>query len=125
MRKFLLSLSLTALAFPAVAQDLPIAGDYQLVGIDRREISGTPTARIEEDGSISGEGPCNRYRAANSAKLPGLLYVNMISTRRACLVEGGEGDFHAALAAVRHVARDGDDLVMTGPGVRIRWRPGP
>ncbi|MTH77260.1 META domain-containing protein [Paracoccus aestuariivivens] len=123
MRGIAFAVTLGCAGVAAQAETRPVTGDYQLIEVEGKTILNSPTARLEADGSISGQGPCNTYRGANHAELPGLLYKAMISTRRACLVEGGEADFLAALAAVRHAKFVGEDLVMTGPEVTIRWRP--
>ncbi|MBD9525529.1 MULTISPECIES: META domain-containing protein [Paracoccus] len=107
----------------ARAETREVTGDYELIEIEGKTITGTATARLAPDGAISGQGPCNRYTGPNRATLPELLYENLATTRRACLVEGGEAEFLAALGAVRHAKFVGEDLVMTGPEVTIRWRP--
>ncbi|MDS9465962.1 META domain-containing protein [Paracoccus sp. MBLB3053] len=126
MRGFACAALLALTACGVSAGDVPmIAGDYELIEVEGKEIFGKPTARIAPDGAISGQGPCNVYRSENSAELPALDYKTMVTTRRACIREGGETDFLAALGAVRQAERRGGELVMTGPGVTIRWYPLP
>lgn len=107
----------------ARAETREVTGDYQLIGIEGSKITGTATIRLEPDGAISGKGPCNRFFGPNRAELPALLYENLGMTRMACLTDTGETEFMAALAAVRHAKFVGEELVMSGPEVTIRWRP--
>lgn len=123
MRAVLLAAMLGAVAMSAQAETRPVTGDYELIEVEGQQIERLPTARLEPDGSIAGQGPCNTYRSQNAAELPELLYKAIATTRRACITEGGEAAFLAALEAVRHAKFVGEDLVMTGPEVTMRWRP--
>ncbi|WP_232215689.1 MULTISPECIES: META domain-containing protein [unclassified Paracoccus (in: a-proteobacteria)] len=100
----------------------PIPGAYTLIAVEGLEVSGTPSLHIAEDGTVSGQGPCNLFTGRNKAALPALDLGALATTRRACLQEGGEHAFFQALGAVREARREGGELVMTGPGVTIRWR---
>ncbi|RDD68913.1 META domain-containing protein [Paracoccus versutus] len=125
MRKLILALSLPlGLAACAAEPDgaAQIPGDYALVAVEGVAVSGTPSLRIAEDGAVSGQGPCNLFTGRNNAALPALDLGALAVTRRACLQEGGEHAFFQALGAVREARREGEELVMTGPDVTIRWR---
>lgn len=99
-----------------------IPGSYRLLEIDGRLWAGSATAKIATNGAISGQGPCNRFFGTSRAALPALDYSAIASTRRACVIEGGEGQFLTALAAVREASVQGDRLVMRGPGVTLDWQ---
>ncbi|WP_199258280.1 META domain-containing protein [Paracoccus binzhouensis] len=122
MRKILLALPLALAACMSESDPAAIPGDYELVAVEGVAISGTPTLRIAEDGAVSGQGPCNLFSGRNNAALPRLDLGALATTRRACLQEGGEQAFFQALGAVREARREGEELVMTGPDVTIRWR---
>ncbi|ABL70922.1 META domain-containing protein [Paracoccus denitrificans] len=123
MRKLILALTLGLAACGAESDETAqIAGEYTLIAVEGVEVSGQPTLRIAEDGAVSGQGPCNLFTGQNRAALPALDLGALATTRRACLQEGGEHAFFQALGAVREARREGDELVMTGPDVTIRWR---
>ncbi|UXU74924.1 MULTISPECIES: META domain-containing protein [unclassified Paracoccus (in: a-proteobacteria)] len=127
MRKMLMALSLPlafGLAGCSEAEDKAAAlvGDYDLIAIEGVTVSGKPTFSLAADGAVSGQGPCNNYMGKNRATLPALDLGALATTRRACIQEGGENAFFDALAAVREARREGDELIMTGPEVTIRWR---
>ncbi|KRW95862.1 META domain-containing protein [Paracoccus sp. PXZ] len=123
MRKLILALSLGLAACGAETDEAAqIPGEYTLIAVEGVEVSGTPTLRIAEDGAVSGQGPCNLFTGRNNATLPALDLGALATTRRACLQEGGEQAFFQALGAVREARREGEELVMTGPDVTIRWR---
>ncbi|TWI37033.1 META domain-containing protein [Paracoccus sulfuroxidans] len=124
MKQLLIAASLVALSACSVLSENSnaIPGSYRLVDIDGETLTGTATARIEINGAISGQGPCNMFSGANRAALPTLDYAALATTRRACIIEGGEGRFLTALAAVREASTTGDRLVMRGPGVTMTWQ---
>ncbi|WP_134681627.1 META domain-containing protein [Paracoccus ravus] len=123
MRRLILAAIVSGMGLVAHAETRPVTGDYELVEIEGVTLERGATARLEEDGSIGGQGPCNAFRGPNLAHLPELLYKNVAVTRRACITEGGEAAFLKALGAVRHAKFVGTELVMTGPDVTMRWRP--
>lgn len=108
------------LAGCAASGDIP--GDYRLIAVEGVAVSGSPSLRIEKDGAVSGQGPCNRFSGQNQAKLPALDLGALATTRMACVAEQGEDAFFQALGAVRKAERRGEELVMTGPDVTIRWQ---
>lgn len=122
MRKLIPAVLLVLAACSGDSDKAKIPGEYTLVAIEGVEVSGTPSLNIGEDGAVSGQGPCNMFTGQNRAELPALDLGALATTRRACLQEGGEGAFFKALGAVSEARRDGDELVMTGPDVTIRWR---
>lgn len=105
----------------ACAQDAPgMDGSYQLLDIDGAAIPGTATMTIAGK-AISGQGPCNSYHTENRAAWPAVDLSPIASTRRACITEGGEGAFHAALGQVTAAERNADGLTLTGPDHTLRF----
>ncbi|NHF74729.1 META domain-containing protein [Paracoccus xiamenensis] len=103
------------------AQQAPgFDGSYTLADIDGAAIPGSATLVIAGD-QISGQGPCNAYHGQNRAAWPAVDLSAIAMTRRACITEGGEGAFHAALGQVTAAERSGDTLVLTGPGHSLRF----
>ena len=86
------------LAGCAASGDIP--GDYRLIAVEGVAVSGSPSLRIEKDGAVSGQGPCNRFSGQNQAKLPALDLGALATTRMACVAEQGEDAFFQALGAV-------------------------
>ena len=75
------------------------------------------TATFGEDGRISGRGGCNRYGGSFTVTGSEIAFGPIMSTRMACLDEGGrvEGLYLAALEAITSWAIDGPMLTLTGP----------
>lgn len=105
----------------ACGQDAPgMDGSYRLLEIDGAAIPGTATMNIDGK-AISGQGPCNAYRTENRAEWPAVQLAPIAATRRACITEGGEGAFHAALGQVTAAERTADGLTLTGPEHSLRF----
>ena len=105
----------------ACAQDAPgMDGSYRLLDIDGAAIPGTATMQIAGK-AISGQGPCNAYNAQNSAAWPAVALSPIASTRRACITEGGEAGYFAALGQTNMAQRSGDMLVLSGPQYTMRF----
>jgi heat shock protein HslJ len=117
----LLSLALALALVPALvsAQDQApkITGiDWQLLAIDGQMTDAPATLRVEEDGTLAGAAPCNRWSAMNTATLPTLTLSPIRATRMACDRLADEQVFFDALAAMTAIAADGErNLVLTGP----------
>ena len=97
-----------------------IDGSYRLVSIDGSAIQGSADMKIEGK-SVTGQGPCNRYMATNSAEWPEVALGGVGSTRRMCVIEGGEAQFFAALAQVTRSERSGDTMELIGPDHRLKF----
>ncbi|MBA4492570.1 META domain-containing protein [Paracoccus sp. S1E-3] len=109
------------LLMAACAQDAPgMDGSYRLVDIDGAAIPGTATLEIAGN-KISGQGPCNAYHGQNRAVWPAVDLSPLATTRRACIIEGGESAFHAALGQVTTAERNADGLVLVGPDHKLRF----
>ena len=72
-------------------------GTYTLREIVGVPIAGTADLTIAGQ-AVSGQGPCNLYHTTNRADWPAVDLAPIATTRRACLIEGGEAAFLAALA---------------------------
>jgi heat shock protein HslJ len=111
---------------PDLAVDLG-AGEWVLdptgttVGLGDRPI----TLDFHPDGTASGIGPCNAYRASVALGNRTVTITEVTATQRACEPEvmQNETAWFAALAEVRDVDRtDRDRLVLTAPGgVRLAF----
>jgi heat shock protein HslJ len=117
-----LALILTAALMPNMSlAQTPVGIDWQLLAIDGVVLDMTVSAslRIEEDGRIGGEAPCNSWSAQNGADLPALSLKAIRATRMACDKLAEEKVFFDTLSAMTEVALDGDkNLVLTGPDGR-------
>jgi heat shock protein HslJ len=106
----LLALTMT----PAAAETLT-GRDWQLLAIDGAIFDAAATLRIEEDGGLSGQAPCNRWFARNQSALPALDLAGIGATRMACDQLAEEQVFFDALAAMTALAMDGGGtLILTG-----------
>lgn len=105
----------------ACAQNQPgLDGSYRLAGIDGQKVPANATLMIAGN-QISGQGPCNAYNAQNSAAWPAVALSPIASTRRACITEGGEAGYFAALGQTNMAQRSGDMLVLSGPQYTMRF----
>ena len=95
-------------------------GSYRLLTIDGKAIRGSADMTIA-GASVSGEGPCNSYRTANAADWPEVKLAPIATTRRACLIEGGEAGFLAALAQATRAEPVNGGLELVGPDHRMRF----
>ena len=112
--RFLAPLFLVLAMTPAQAQSLT-GTDWQLLAIDGIVIDAEATLRIQEDGSIGGKAPCNRWSVMNRATLPALDIQAIRATRMACDKLAEEQAFFDALALMTAAALDGDhSLILTG-----------
>jgi heat shock protein HslJ len=107
-----------------------LAGQWQLTAgtVDGAALPMPPVsvATLEfADGQASGAAFCNRFFAPVEADGPALSLGDIGSTQMACApdVMAAESAYLAALAAVGTAVRDGDDLVLTGDGVELRFSP--
>ncbi len=115
MRLLSLAALLAVTTTAACAQD-PVGVDWRLVSVDGVAVDYPATLRIEADGGLSGQAPCNSWSSLNGAALPELDVQGIRATRMACDRLGEEAAFFAALEAMTRaeVSEDGR-LVLTGP----------
>ncbi|AGT07766.1 META domain-containing protein [Paracoccus aminophilus] len=100
-------------------------GDFVLVGIGADAV---PTRdvllTIGKDGSLSGQGPCNSYSAAQTAAPPAFAISGVNSTRMACPAHKGlEGRYFQALESATGIEYAGRVLKITGP-TYLTFEPG-
>ena len=115
-------------ATPSANADLPIEGSWQLVSgqtgagevpivVDR------PITLTIEGSSVSGTAACNSY-GARLVGVGGRVRMDELGmTAMGCEpdVMASESAYTAALSAVSEIGRDGDELVLVGPGVELRF----
>jgi heat shock protein HslJ len=110
--------SLTLLPGMTPAQTLT-GIDWQLLAIDGALTDTRTTLRIEDDGTLAGAAPCNRWSAMNTATLPSLKLGPIRATRMACDRLAEEQAFFDALSVMTSLTADGDrNLILTGPDGR-------
>ena len=97
-----------------------VDGSYRLAGIDGQKVPANATLQIAGN-QISGQGPCNAYNAQNSAAWPAVALSPIASTRRACITEGGESAYFAALEQVAQASLSDGDLELRGPAHKMRF----
>lgn len=111
---------------PATPGSTIPTGPYVLVGIGsdtvpQRNVGMT----INPDGSVSGQGPCNSYNAAQTAEPPGFTLGPLVSTRVGCSGRAGqlEQRYFAALQAANGISFEGGVLTIKGP-TYLTYEPG-
>jgi heat shock protein HslJ len=95
----------------ATADTAPV---YRLVSLDGQPFTASATLAFAE-GSIGGEGPCNRWSARLLSSPPAFRIGPVIATERACPDLAAEQDFFLALAVMQTAATTGDTLTLTSP----------
>ena len=106
-----------------------MVGDWVLTGgsIDGEDAPVLPDHRITmtiTGSQISGSAACNGYGGEISMGADGLHLDNLAQTAMACeepAAMAAEAAYMAALARVREIVRDGDELVARGDGVELRF----
>lgn len=88
---------------------------YRLVSIDGTAVPYRATLQFAQTGEISGQAPCNRYSAAQSATLPAIRIEAIAATRMACPDLPAETQFFDALQSVTLAEVSGQTLVLSGP----------
>ena len=91
---------------------------YHLVSLDGAPFTATATISFPEQGSVSGQGPCNRYSASQNTFYPWFELGPILSTRRACPELNAEAAFFAALSEISLAEVAGDVLLLTGENGR-------
>ena len=117
-RLFPLALAMTVV--PGMVPAQTITGiDWQLLAIDGAVVGFdiVATLRIEADGTITGQAPCNTFGSKNQGTLPALSLGGIRATRMACDKLAEEQAFFDALSQMTTLAPDGSsNLILTGPG---------
>ncbi len=101
-------------------------GAYVLVGIGsdtvpQRNVGMT----IQPDGSVSGQGPCNSYSAAQTAQPPGFALGPLTRTEMGCSGRAGklERRYFEALSGANGISFEGGVLTVQGP-TYLTYEPG-
>jgi heat shock protein HslJ len=133
----LIGLLVTACASPGASpiQDDPgdPRGSWQLVSgaTDAGEVpivADHPITLTIDGSSIGGTAACNGYGGRLEATGGGVKIRDLAWTAMACMpdeVMAAEAAYTQALGAVRSIRRDGDQLVLEGAGLELRFDPLP
>ena len=89
------------------------AAVYLLAEIDGEAFGSRASMSFPEEGQATGEAPCNRWSAAQSAPYPWLELGPIAATRRACPALEDERRFFEALAEMTLVEVQGDVLILS------------
>ena len=133
MRRIILLMALFALVSAcssAVQDEIDITGNWQLLSgsVDGQAlplINGSPVTLNVTGTEIGGTSACNSYGAPFILDDSSISIGDVMSTLMMCTpdVMAVEVPYTAALSKVETVAFDGDQLVMTGPGIELRYSP--
>lgn len=102
----------------------PLLGTtWQLVQIMGRDIKAegeSYTLMFNEDGSVSGQGDCNRLTAIFKTTEKRALDISQLgSTRRLCPDAEGEQAYFDMLDRVTHYEMDGDMMILLSDGTLV------
>ena len=128
----LIGLLVTACASPGASPSQEGPGDpqgsWQLVagasnGVDLPVPADHPITLILEPSSMGGTAACNIYGAEFSLSGEGIEIGDIEQTLRGCeeAVEAAETAYLSALRNVTRIGMDRDRLVLTGPGIELRF----
>jgi len=86
-----------------------------------------PITLVISGSELSGTAACNHYGGRFNVSAGGLAIGDLAMTAIGCEepVAASEAAYVGALQAVTAAARDGEELVLTGPGVELRYQPLP
>ncbi|QFT57818.1 META domain protein [Sulfitobacter sp. THAF37] len=87
--------------------------EWRLVELRGVAFTATATMTFPEKGRITGEGPCNRYSATNTAPYPRFDAGPVAATRRACPELAAETAFFNALASATLSEVGTDTLILS------------
>jgi heat shock protein HslJ len=109
-------------------EEIDITGNWELLNgsVDGEAIPLLDTSPVTlnvTDDEIGGTSACNSYGARMVLDGAEISLSDLVSTLMMCTPEvmAVEIPYTAALAQVNAVTFDGDTLVMTGPGVELRF----
>jgi heat shock protein HslJ len=127
MRHFVLAAFLAAGPLSACALSRPvengIAGQWMLFQMNGADAPAFLTLDSSDLARFAGQGPCNRWSAAQTAVLPALNLGAITATEIGCADLAAETALFAALAGMTRaeVQPDGTLLLMAPDGRRLRF----
>lgn len=115
-------------ATPSASSDLGIEGSWQLISGRTRAgevpmVADRPITLSIEGSSVTGTAACNSY-GGRLVGAGGRVRIDELGmTAMGCEpdVMASESAYTAALSAIRQIGRDGDELVLVGPDVELRF----
>jgi heat shock protein HslJ len=111
-------------ATPTPAGELDLEGSWELTGgTDVPIVDDFPITLAFTGSEFSGVSACNQYGGRVSVAGGDFSMGELFMTDMGCEahVLAAEQAYHAALLEVDRVAREGDALVLSGPGVELRF----
>ncbi|MFO6465497.1 META domain-containing protein [Jannaschia sp. KMU-145] len=87
---------------------------YVLVEMGGADASVRATLRFPEEGVVTGDGPCNGFRAAQTIAYPWIEIGEIAATRRSCSDLDLEETYFAMLRTATLVEVAGDVLLLSG-----------
>jgi heat shock protein HslJ len=132
MRRIILLTTIFAITAcsSATADEIEITGTWQLVSgsVDGQAIpliDGSPVTLNVTGTEIGGTSACNSYGGQFVLDGSSISIGDLSTTMMMCTPEvmDVEIPYTAALSEVDTVAVDGDQLVLTGPGIEMRFAP--
>ena len=114
----------------ATADEIDITGNWQLASgsVDGQAIpliAGSPVTLNITGTELGGTSACNSYGGQFALDGSSMSIGDLVTTLMMCTPEvmDVEIPYTAALPEIDMVAIDGDHLVMTGPGIELRFSP--
>ncbi|MEM6467359.1 MAG: META domain-containing protein [Pseudomonadota bacterium] len=98
---------------------------WHLVSLDGEDVTTGLTLRFLPDGSVSGEGSCNRFSARQTAPLPWFELGSILATKRGCATLDDEQALFQRLAEMRFAEIQGEVLLLSGPRGDMFFRAKP
>lgn len=124
----LLAVATACASGEALPEEIDITGNWQLSSgsFDGEAIplvEGSPVTLNVTGTELGGTSACNSYGAQFVLDGASIAVGDLVTTLMMCAPEAMavEAPYTAALRAVDTVAFDGDELVLTGPGIELRY----
>ena len=123
MLKLIFSL-IVALALTGCARDASISKfvdpvqAFHLIELDGAPFGARATIQFPEAGQVVGQGPCNRYGAAQTVPYPWFAIEGIAATRMACSDLASEAAFFAALEDMTLAEVSNDTLILSNSSGR-------
>jgi heat shock protein HslJ len=114
-------LLLAILTLAACLKDETITGQTEssekwvLQSINNEPVGVVITLQFPEKGIVSGQAPCNRYHARQTAPLPWFELTPIVATRMACEHLRLEQSYFDALSNMTLIERSANSLLISNP----------